>query len=500
MKIKFSSFFKKEYLILFLIIILGAFLRLQGVFTNSFAFTYDVGRDMLALWDIVYNHKIVLIGATTGIPGVFYGPWWYYMLTPFFLLFKGSPQGIAFILSSIGILAIFLSYYVGKRIGNVFLGLLAALLTSLSPSMIDLSSQIWNPNIAPIFVLLVFLVLERIYVLKNKAKLSYFFILGTLLALNIDIEILWGILFSLGVIISLFVVLRKNLTLKKNVFIALGAIMIISPRIIFELRHNFIMTKSFFAFLSAKNLEDKPDLYHFLENRFFTHLGEFSKSFMYENNYLIVLLFVAGIISSLLFYKNTTRLVKDFILTSFIVLLVFYTGTLIFGRALWPHYLVGLPIIYIFLFSINIFLLRKKFQNLFILSTIILLILLFGLQSKVLINKINNSYWEGNAALYRNQLFVVDYVYKQANNNNFKYVVYTPPVHDYTYKYLFKWYGKSKYNYSPNEEARTAYFIIEPDLDYPDRPKWWLEARVKDGKIIKSETLKGGIVVQTRVH
>ena len=87
--------FKKEYLLLYFFILVGAFLRLQGVFTNSFAFTYDVGRDMLALSAIVHLHKIPLIGATTGLPGIFYGPWWYYMLTPFFIIFSGSPQGIA---------------------------------------------------------------------------------------------------------------------------------------------------------------------------------------------------------------------------------------------------------------------------------------------------------------------------------------------------------------------------------------------------------------------
>ena len=77
--------------ILILVIAVGAFLRLQGVFTNSFAFTYDVGRDMLALWNIAIVHKIPLIGPIIGgnsasdLPGIFYGPWWYYFLTPFFI-------------------------------------------------------------------------------------------------------------------------------------------------------------------------------------------------------------------------------------------------------------------------------------------------------------------------------------------------------------------------------------------------------------------------------
>ncbi len=500
MKLSLRSFLKKEYLILYLIILVGAFLRLEGVFTNSFAFTYDVGRDMLSLWNIVYNHKITLIGATTGIQGVFYGPWWYYILVPFFILFSGSPQGIAFIIAMIGILSIFLSYYVGKKIGGGLLGISMALLTSISPTMISLSSQIWNPNIAPFFVLLIILVLERIYSLEQKAKLTYFFALGVLLALNIDIEILWGILFSLGVITSLLIVLKKQLTIKKIVFVLFGALVILSPRIIFELRHGFLMSKSFLAFLSAKTLEDKLDLYHFLENRMFTHLDEFSKSFLQVNNYLILLFLFFIIISIFLFYKKAPQIIKDFILTFFIVLSVFYIGTLIFTHALWPHYFVGLPVIYISLLSIGLFLLSKKIGNNIFAVLILIIIFIININSLSIAQRFNTPLWEGNASVYRNQLEVIDYIYRQSNGKAFKYVAYTPPVFDYTYQYLFKWYGPKKYKYAPVVEARTAYFIIEPDLGYPDRPKWWLEARKNDGKTIKSQTLKGGIVVQTRVH
>src|ERR1035437_9037364 len=122
MKFNLSVFLKKEYLLLYIIVLIGAFLRLQGVFTNSFAFTYDVGRDMLALWNIAYLHRIPLIGATTGLPGVFYGPWWYFLLTPFFIIFSGNPQGIAFVMSLIGILSIIFAFILGQRLGKNFLG------------------------------------------------------------------------------------------------------------------------------------------------------------------------------------------------------------------------------------------------------------------------------------------------------------------------------------------------------------------------------------------
>src|SRR5947208_1108732 len=91
------------YSILGIIILLGSWLRLSGIFSNSFAFTYDVGRDMLEIRNIVVNHHLTLIGQTTGIQGIFYGPWWYYILVVPFTLSGGNPQGIAFFIALTGI-------------------------------------------------------------------------------------------------------------------------------------------------------------------------------------------------------------------------------------------------------------------------------------------------------------------------------------------------------------------------------------------------------------
>src|SRR5260370_38656583 len=117
---------KKMYLLLLLIILIGAFLRVFGIATNSFAFTYDVGRDMLALQQIVYHHKIPLIGFTTGMPGIFYGPWWYYLLVPSFALSGGNPQFVAYFIALTGIATIFLMYMIGKKISDSFLGITLA--------------------------------------------------------------------------------------------------------------------------------------------------------------------------------------------------------------------------------------------------------------------------------------------------------------------------------------------------------------------------------------
>lgn len=492
-------FYKKENLIFLLILIIGSVLRLEGAISNSFAFTYDVGRDMLSLWDIAFNHKLTLIGPTTGIQGVFYGPWWYFILLPFFIIFKGSPQGIAFTMSLFGITSIFLSFYLGKRIGNSFFGISMALLIAISPVMVSLSSQIWNPNIAPILVLLVFLILRNIYLLKDKVGLCYFFLLGFLLILNIDIEILWGILFLIGVILSMLIILKRKITVKQITLLLLGGFLVLFPRIIFELRHNFLMSKSFLSFLGKETTEDKLDLYHFLENRLLTYLDFFSNTFLPTRGYIELFLLIFIIVVVLLFYKKAQRIIKDFILTSIIIISVFFIGTFVFSHALWPHYFVGLPVVYVFLLSISLYLLFKNIKNYFISVLILIVFFIINFSSFSFVKNFQKPLWEGDASVYRNQLAVVDYIYKDAKGKIFKYELYTPPVFDNTYQYLFRWYGVKKYGYIPVKKASIMYFIIEPDEGYPDRPKWWLEAREKDGEIIDIKTLKGGIIIQKRL-
>jgi hypothetical protein len=52
----------------------------------------------------------------------------------------------------------------------------------------------------------------------------------------------------------------------------------------------------------------------------------------------------------------------------------------------------------------------------------------------------------------------------------------------------------------PVEKSNMAFFILEPDNEDPKRLTRWLEERVGDGKIIKTQNVKGGIKVQTRIN
>src|SRR4030042_6358918 len=104
---------KAEYIILFLILAFSAFFRLFRL-NQLLGFWYDQGRDALVIWDLLHKGKLFLIGPVTGIEGIFLGPFYYYLMAPFYFVGGGSPVFAAACLSWLSVLGIFIIYLVGK--------------------------------------------------------------------------------------------------------------------------------------------------------------------------------------------------------------------------------------------------------------------------------------------------------------------------------------------------------------------------------------------------
>lgn len=495
---------KNLFIFFGLLIILGVgfWFRVSGILSNSFAFTYDVGRDLLEVVKIVKEGNFTLIGQTTGLPGLFYGPWWYYILSIPFILSDGNPQGINLFLALLGIVTVFLGYVFGKKLGGIFLGLILASIIAFSPYMVSLSSQIWNPNIAPFFIILLLLVLKRIFDKEfAKDKIS-FLTLGILLSLLIDTEIIFGIFFLTGIALSLMLIFGKKVWSWNILYTALGILLILSPRILFEFRHSFIMTKTIFNNLEMQTSANFliPGI-KIIFNRieFFNNL--FSETVAHGNKIISLFIFIFVLIANAIGFSRASKIEKMFIKTIIVVFLVFFLGLTFFSSYIFDHYVIGLPLLYIIMLGMGInflgkYIIGKKYSLIFL-----FLLLYLNINPINFINNLGKPLWEGNAAVYRNQLAVMDYIYKDAKGENFKYIVYTPPIHDYTYKYLFSWYGKSKYGYTPEEKnSKLFYVILEPDYELPFRLRDWLKDREGDGIVQKEKVVKGKIVVQTRIN
>lgn len=497
-----NNTFKKHkqkivYALLLIILGIGLYLRLGGVLTQSFAFTYDVGRDLLQVRDIVEDFKIPLIGQTSGLGGLYYGPWWYYILTPAFIISSGNPQGIALFMVSLGILTILTGFFLGKKISGYKLALVLAALLSASDAIVASSTQIWNPNLAPFLVLLFFLCF---YI---QSKTTYKNVLlsalsGFILGIILDSEIVFGVLFIGGIVLSSIFIVRKEILNKRLLYVALGFIFTLLPRIFFELRHNFVMSKSLTSVSGEQSVLNIKDFFIVLPDRFMVFMGLFSDTFGVHVWAAWVICIGVAVVWAM-FYKFASKMERKLFMICAVIITVFIIGSSLFARAIWGHYLVGIPVIYAIIVAISLVILMRKYFYFGVF--IFLIILFFSSKPLQIVSNFKNPNWEGNAAVYRNQVAVIDYIYKDANGKSFNYTAYTPSVHDYPYRYLFSWYGERAYGYQPDTKAsKSLYMILEPDPGYEGRLVDWLKIREGDGKVLDEKVIKGGIKVQKRTR
>src|SRR5260221_14327399 len=93
------------YFILSIILIAGFFVRVYRL-PEVLGFYFDQGRDALVIWDLIHSHKFFLIGPTTGLAGIFRGPYYYYLLVPFYWLGGGNSVISAIFLALTTVIAI----------------------------------------------------------------------------------------------------------------------------------------------------------------------------------------------------------------------------------------------------------------------------------------------------------------------------------------------------------------------------------------------------------
>ncbi|EKD87375.1 MAG: hypothetical protein ACD_36C00113G0002 [uncultured bacterium] len=452
-----------------IIIFLALLVRLPGILAGNFAFTYDTGRDLLAISDLLTTGDIHLIGHTTGIIGVFYGPWWYWVLTIPFFVTRGNPIALTAFIAILASFSAGLAFWWGTRAFNYTFGLIVGLLLALSPDIIKITNQLWNPHLLVPTTLLVVMLLKNI----ERLTLPKLIILGVLLGLLSEFEIIFGILFILG-----FLLTRP----RKILPVLFGIIIVEIPRILFELRNGFIQTKSFLG--SFANSESVWQLHTKRDWLIYESLSTVLPGPPWMQN-IFVLIILYLIITS---WRKFPKLQKKFIATLLLIIGIFWTAIFVYPRDFWHYYLLGLPVLYAFVVAFVVSRLPIHF---------VIVYLLFAIQPIKLIQSIAKPQFVGNAAVYHNQIEVVQTLYKETTSD-FKYIAYTPPQIDYTWKYLFRWENTKKYQYKLSEDPPIMYVILEPDEAYPERIKEWLRVRAKDGVVVSEKKFPSGIIVQTR--
>lgn len=495
------KYIQNNYLVI-LIFILGFLLRAQETLSNNFLFLIDQGRDMMAVKSIVFDHHLTLIGPYTSLQGVFQGPLYYYLLSiPTFIL-KGDPWGGVFLMLLISLTAIIVAFFWMKKLFDINAALLTLFLIAISPGAAAAATYIWNPH--PMWLLTTLYIFIFYEVHKNK---KYHFFLWPTIALMFHFQTALAVFVLLTSFLYSFIFKRRFFREKEFYYGLLISALFFLSQIIFELKHNFLMTRSILNLFNGKDqgllAAGEPSKYKDLINgHIYDFFVNFNSSFLHDGIMTnLPVLFFIFLIFMLLFAKRLkiiSRKENDFVWTTTRINLLMLSLMLLYPFPIRAWFLTGFEMFYI----IPLGLLLSKLLN--FVRPKLLLFLFFALSIFYLTPVIYKLYSEpdyGGIAKIKGKLDAIDYIYKDANKKPFNLLVFTPPVYTYAYDYLIWWKSENKYHYIPgNEKKDTFYLLIEPDSSQPWSYKGWLETVIKTGRVISTKELPSGLIVEKRIQ
>lgn len=445
-------------------LIVSTLLKLIPLFSYNMPFTMDQGRDLVEVRQIWVNKDIKLIGPTTSINGVHLGPFYYYLISIPFLLFNGSPTSILvwqiFWLQS-SIFCLFLAFY--KK--NKLLATVSAILLLFSPVGFYTSRYFWNASFTPGFILL-FLIFFYKSLYEDNPQNDY--LLGLLVGISLQLEAAFGIILLPFVILWLLI---KKSTVPKYSRVIFIFFLTLLPQLIFELKHHFSMTKVLLGEFLGKSsiLGDKLGINERLPQRWQVFKEVIRESSHLPFKYLFPGLIIVLLVGSFFLLKKKFTpeqlVAKRLFAVSTSLILFSVCFYLLYGSLLKNWYVFSLSSIICLSFSSAACLFIGSFPSAKnILFLFVVLSLVYAVSSQV--DYLKSSFLPSNdPSGYKNQLSVIDDIYKHADGEGFVVYNYLPSIYDYPFQYLFWWYGKTKYGYMPND---LAYLPRQPEY-IPER-------------------------------
>ena len=231
-----------------LIGLLAVLVRLLPIITEKVLFHFDSARDWLWVRDLAISKKLILVGPWSSLQGVFYGPLTYYLLAIFFVLFDGQPVGGSIYALIMNLTALILLYRFLKLRLSSAVGLIGLTLLAFAPLSLYVSTFIFQTN--PSLILGV-LILEPLYRLSRGDRQALPWI-AVIAGLGVQTNLFWAG-FLLPYIIFLVLWLRLKLTWRLGIKTIICFSIPLLPQVVFELRHDWLQTRSVLGFIQGEN-------------------------------------------------------------------------------------------------------------------------------------------------------------------------------------------------------------------------------------------------------
>ncbi len=232
---------------LFLYTLAGVFVAF--IFFRSFnlegrlGFGWDQERDALAVSEILKG-DIKLIGPRVyGPTGFFLPPYFFYILTPFYLLNNLSPFSSIYFIIFFAICSFVVAYKLITRIFGSSVGLIFVSLLAVNPLSISIDTISWNPIFIPILFILT---IYYSYLSIKEKNTKNIFLLGLFFSLGVSFHLQF--VFVLPLILVVLYQYFKTKNSKLIVYFAVATIIPFLPILLFDLKHNFLNIRQIFLF------------------------------------------------------------------------------------------------------------------------------------------------------------------------------------------------------------------------------------------------------------
>lgn len=455
---------KRYFILCFFVITIPAYIAINNVLGGGMAFWFDPARDFLLALN---NHnKLSLIGSPTGIPGVFYGPYWIWLLSGAQLI-SYDPRIVTLLILTLPYLTLFpyLLYKITSKI-NKYLWMLLWLLFSFA--YLDYFISPWNPHPAPLITL-------ALIFFGGKRSTKYGFVLGLLSGLIVNFQFSFGLATVFGTI--LFLIFKELVNkpfklrsyfksiIRSILYFSLGLIIVLIPFVAFEIRHGYNQTKSFYKtvtnavfYNSASVGQTGLSKYQIDEEikSSFTKLLTLPKK-----TPVFLLIMLLTLISFYNFQKSSKpankillEYCKAYGLHAMSIGVIMYFLYVSSKNPVWPYHFLSVEILFLILIIIII---NKSYFLSVIFFIWVFYISFFKLQThfNVRVNPLSLS-------SLTTKKFIIDKIYNDSLNKEFTVFTYSPSIYTFDFDYLFLTYGFKKYNYIPkqNNAVNTVYLVI----------------------------------------
>lgn len=455
--------------VLFFILILLSFSFASWYVVNGdLTFSSDIARDFLLFGEIT-EKKFVLIGPKSSVMGLFHGPLWLYLNYPAYLIGNGNPLVVGvwwIILDAVFLVSVF---FITKKLFDQTSAYFATTLIALYTSFH--TATFFNP-IGAMFTIPLFFFFFIRYLQTQKAKylIAHVFTLG----LIIQFEMAIGIPFTILSFLYLFVRIIRSEN-KKHLLFFFVLLIPLSNYLIFDLRHEFLLTNSVLRYISPQSGDStKYNYLYMLYDRVHLMISqvEFVRPDPNFRNFIVTLIFLVFLAVQL--KHNKYRQI-------YLSFLYFFVGFFILtfinkGPILYFYLIPQFPLVFMMFASF----VTSRYKKLFI--AIFLIVYLLNLQTAFTDAK---AFEKTRGVSETSWKFLKQMSQKvfEGDEKEFGYFVYTPDIIGYGPKYALSYekrlHNDKKVNYLTKNKV-TYIVVAPPAIDNPYLSyKWWKEERIK---------------------